>query len=238
MDENTPDPQNQDQRYQPEHSPRVWRACCLVPTLVAGLVLIIVVGAGLWSPVRRMTGTTTAPSDPATKAQRESFVSFGKSFFAPIVVAEKANKAAFDALDANVQRGGSLDDVHARFRTAADANGRAATQLRALSIPPNLQSRDKIRKSIDLVSESFDVRRDVCLLLVAWNGDMNDRNTVDKYNGMAKRVNSLTQDGLRQLAEAARDNHLTEDDARRFLPAKMSQSMQMSASPWKPGDVR
>ncbi len=232
MDEPRSDLDAQGNRNQPEHSPRVWRACCLVPTLAVALIFIIAIGASLRSPSRRMFGGPPQPTDAASKARREAFISFGKAYFGVIQKAEQANQTAFEALQSKVQGNGSLETVHSTFRTAAGANARAAAELKALSIPQNLRSQDKIQASINSVSQSFLLRRDVCMLLVAWNGDTKDQRTVDKYNSLAEKVNSLTRDGLTQLADAARDNQVTQDDARKFLPS--SESMRMGAAPWQP----
>jgi hypothetical protein len=234
MDENTPEVQDQNTPNQPEHSPRTWRACCLVPMLAAALVLIIVIGASLHSPMGRKLGDKAAPStDAATQARREAFIQFGKDYFAIAIKADEVNRVAFDTLQAMVQGGGSLDQVHGAFRKAADANARAATDLKALPIPTSLRSQDKLRQSIDSISRSFAMRHDVCLLLVQWNGDTKDQATAMQYNAMGEKINKLTEDGLNYLGEAAKDNELTSDDVRKFVPEQVRQSMQMGALPWQ-----
>lgn len=234
MDENTPDVQDQNSRNQPEHSPRTWRACCLAPTLALALILIISIGASLYSPVtRKLGGKTAQPTDAATQALRDAFVEFGKKYFAIALKADRVNRVAFDALQAKVQGGGTLDQVHSAFRKAADANAQAAAELDALTIPTSLRSQDKLRLSIDSISQSFAMRHDVCMLLVQWNGDTKDQATADRYNSMGEKINKLTEDGLTYLGEAAKDNQLTSDDVRKFVPAEVGQSMQMNALPWR-----
>jgi hypothetical protein len=235
MDENTPEVQDQNTPNQPEHSPKIWRACCLVPTLAAALVLIIAIGASLHSPMSRGLGNKPAqPADASTQARREAFIGFGKKYFAIAMKADEVNRVAFDTLQAMVQGGGTLDQVHSAFRRAAGANARAAAELNALGIPASLKSQDKLKRSIDSISQSFAVRHDVCVLLVQWNGDTKDQATASRYNSMGEKINKLTEDGLNYLGEAAKDNQLTSDDVRRFVPEQVRQSMQLNALPWQP----
>lgn len=232
MEENKPGEQDQNTAPQPEHSPRSWRSCCLAPALALGMILLIGAAAYLFSPAHR--GVTGGPSsDPVVQARRDAFVEFGKQYFAMADRADNANQAAFNALQAMTQPTGSIDAVHTAFQTASDANAQAASGFRTLNIPSNLVSQDKLQHSLDVVAQSYDKRREACDLMVVWNGDVNDKATSDKYNALAGDINRLTQDGMNSLGEAARDNQLTEDDVKKFLPATSGQSSLMSA----PGGV-
>lgn len=209
---------------------RRWKACCLVPALALAAVLLFVVGGSLFSirpkpkqaPVR-------------TKDTTEDFIRFGREFFAITRRADTASEQAFKALEAMLQGGGSIEDVHSAFREASTANAQASAEFKALAIPKSLQSQSKLRQSVDTMSRSYYARKLACDILVDWGGDLNDQEIAGRYRGQVEDINRLTQEGLSYLAEAARDNGITQDDARRFLPAAIfseKNPFEAAGIPW------
>ena len=202
------------------HSRRTWRACCLAPTIAAVVILLLAVGAGLLGPRPRLPQTAEQPvRGEASEDRREAFMDFGKTYFAVAQRADKVSEQAFKELDALAQGGGSIEDVHAVFRNAADANEKASEEFKALPVPPTLLSQSKVRQSLDVMSEAYDARRRACEIIIAWDGDINDRSVAESYGRQAERINRLTLEGLRHLGAAAKDNGLTKEDAEKFLPA-------------------
>lgn len=234
MDENAPagPEEQQAERNRSRYSKRVWVGCCLAPTLALALVLIIAIGASLYGPVTRRPATQRPTTNTTSAARKTAFIQFGKQFFATASEADEASEAAFRALQAKIRSNGTLEAVRATFARAAEANGQAAAQYRAMKVPPSLRSQDKLGLALDRIAKSYDTRRRVCLLMVSWNGDVNDEQTVSQYRSQAEEVNRLTREGLTYLSQAAQDNQLTDDDVRKFLPAMAAQSMMLDRSPW------
>lgn len=192
-------------------------------------VLLIAAAAGLFSP--------RPGSKPNIAAEtREEFIQFGKDFFAIARKADQSSEQAFKALESMLQGGGSIEDVHSAFREASTANGQAANDFKGLEIPASLQSQSNLTKSVDAMSRAYYARKLACDILVDWNGDLNDQVIADKYTRQVQDINRLTQEGLALLANAARDNGITEDDASRFLPAAIlseESPFQSFAVPWR-----
>lgn len=203
----------------PAYSGGPWRACCLTSALAAIAILILTIGAGLFSPESPLRGPP-GDGDEANRERREAFVRFGREFFAITAEADTASEDAFRRLDAYFHGVGSIEDVHAAFREAADANRAASDGFGELSVPPELVSGEKIRQSLDTMSESYDTRRQACGTILAWDGDINDRATAERYRRQAEEISRLTTQGLNQLGEASRDNGLPNQDVRRFLPSR------------------
>ena len=207
--------ENTGEQFRSAHSPRSWRACCLAPTVVLGVLLLFLVIAGVLTRADRPGNSVNVE---ATDAQREAFIEFGREYFAIAQQADRQNEAAFAELE-NFSRGdGDLERVHSVFEVAGMANSKAAEQFRALSIPSNLASREKIRSSLDVMAESYEARSRACAILADWNGDMEDRELTGKYRTEVESINKLTVEGLRQLGEAASDNGVGRDDIRRIVP--------------------
>ena len=219
-------------RPEGEVNRRKWTACCLAPMLAAGAILLIVAGASLYNShpsLRKPAAQTTA--------NREEFVRFGRAFFAITTRADKASEQAFKTLQTMVNGNGSIEEVHSAFRTASTANRRASDEFKVLDIPPSLQSQSKLSQSTDTMSKSYYARKVACDILVDWNGDLNDQEIADKYRRQVQDINHLTQEGLSQLADAARDNGVTENDVRKFLPSAIFSEVNPFAAhkiPWRP----
>lgn len=206
--------------YESAHNPRTWRACCLAPIIAIIALLVLSIGAGLYSPQPRFPqNNEPAADDPESLARRESFVGLGQSFFGIADRADKYNETAFQELDAFIRDNSTIDRVNASFAEAGIANTKAAEEYKALQIPENLLDQDGLRKSLDSMSESYNARRRACDILSTWNGDLEDEETANRYQKEVRDINRLTMDGLRQLGEAATTNGLTQEDVERFLPA-------------------
>jgi hypothetical protein len=233
MDENRPEGQNLDERFRPEHSPRTWRACCLAPTVAAALVLILAFGAGLLGPRTRFAaGRKDEEQRPDVEQRRQAFIELGQSCFEIADRADQTSEKAFGALERMVRKEGSLDQVHQAFKDASAANGRASTQFRSLPISPVLVSESKIRKSLDTLSQAYDGRRRICDMLVAWDGNVENRTVIARYQTEAEDVNRLTTEGLKYLGEAAGDNELTREDIEKFAPPAPETAGLFGAFPW------
>ena len=232
MDENRSEQERAPEIEQgPMHSTRTWRACCLGPAIAVAAVLVLTIAAGLFSPRPRLQKTRQAGTGGRVAQQRRGeFVEFGKAYFAVARDADRFNEAAFGELDALTQGGGSIEQVRAAFRKAADADARASAEFEALPVPPNLLSRSKLRLSLDTMSKAYDARRRACETLATWNGDVNDRRTAETYRVQSEEVNRLTLEGLRHLGAAAADNELTTDDAGKFLPASSTKAGDFDAA--------
>ena len=202
-----------------------------MPTLALAALLIFVVAAGLFNQRPGSRQTAVAP-----KVTHEEFILFGREFFAIATRADKASEEAFKALEAMIRGGGSIEQVHSAFQEASAANGRASDEFKVLEIPASLQSQPKLRQSVDTMSKAYYARKLACDIMVSWNGDLSDQQIADKYRRQVEDINRLTQEGLGYLAEAARDNDITQDDARRFLPAAIFSErspFQRNAVPWR-----
>ncbi|MHB1000618.1 MAG: hypothetical protein ACYC27_15365 [Armatimonadota bacterium] len=211
------------------YSSRKWRACCLAPTLALGVLLILTLGASLFSPRTRLPNFNPAPNGNANDpAKRQAFIQFGKDYFAVAKKADEPSEAAFKEMDAFVKGNSSIDNVHASFIEAAAANARASDEFRTISIPNNLSSQDKLRKSLDSISNSYDIRREACEILAVWNGDVRDSATSRKYTELSKQINDSTRESLRNMMEAARDNGLTMDDIKEFAPASFAVELEIN----------
>lgn len=202
----------------PACSSRTWRACCLAPAIAVGVVLILTVMAGLFGPQPRQP-QTRPPDVSVEDTRRDVFIQFGKQYFAIAHRADTLNEAAFAQLEAFRRGDSSIGDARAAFRKAAEANARASAEFKRLSVPAALSSQSKLRQSLDTMSEAYDARRRACEIIAGWNGDLNDRTTLERYRQQVVEINRLTVEGLRRLGEASRDNGLTRDDSREFLPA-------------------
>lgn len=191
--------------------------------LAFAVLLILAVSAGLFSPRPRFPETREpAVQDKAAQERREAFIKFGQNYFAIAQKADRVNEQAFERLESMTRGSGSIQDVHAAFRKAAEANRAASAEFKALQVPMNLQSQSKLRQSLDTMSKAYDARGLACDILVEWNGDMNDRATAERYGRQVEEINRLTLEGLGYLREAADDNKLTKEDAQEFLPADVS----------------
>lgn len=195
-------------------SSRTWRACCLAPALAIGSILLLVVGASLFNS--RPASRHPAPPRSHT---REAFIQFGREFFVIAKSADKVSEQAFKTLQSKIQGSGSMEEVHSAFQEASDANRRASDDFMKLKIPQSLQSQSKLRLSVATMSKAYYARKLACDILVEWNGDLNDQQTGEKYRRQVEDINRLTQEGLGYLADAANDNGVTEEDARRFVPS-------------------
>ena len=193
--------------------PRTWKACCLVPALAIGGVLLIVAGASLFSSRPALRRPSPAVSDT-----RKDFVQFGKQFFAISQKADVVSENAFKVLQSEIRNKVSIEKVHSAFRRASDANRQASGEFKVLAIPPSLRSQSKLRQSVDTMSRSYYARKLACDILAAWDGNLDDQQTADNYRRQVEDINRLTQEGLSYLADAANDNGITQDDAKRFLP--------------------
>ena len=231
-DENQPVEENEPEYgYGPTHSPRTWRTCCLAPAIAVGVILLLTVGAGLFSPQTRLLRKQPGVQDKAMRERREAFIRFGRSYFAIARKADEFNEKGFRELDAVARGNGSIEDLHAAFRDAAEANGRAAAEFKMLIVPHTLQSRLKIRQSLNTMSMAYDARKRACEILVAWNGDTGDQATAEIYRRQVEEINRLTMEGLKYLGDAAGDNGLTRDDVQKFLPAGFMKSDAFRTSP-------
>ncbi len=232
MEENRPGEQErQEIEYRPTHSRRTWRACCLAPMLAVAALLILTVGAGLFGPGARLPQIGEQEvGDEAAQKRRETFVEFGRDYFAIVQKADRINEQAFSELQSLVQGSGSIEDMHAAFRKAADANSRASAELRALPVPQGLLSQSKLRQSVDMMSKAYAARKLACEVLAEWNGDVDDQVTAERYRRHVAEVNQLTTEGLRRLGEAAKDNGLTREDAEKFVPAT---AFRADVIPWR-----
>ena len=234
MDEDRPEGTNLDERYRSEHSPRTWRACCLAPTIAAALVLILALGTGMLGTKARFAGGRRDDgSNPVIEQRRAAFIRLGQSCFEIADRADQASEKAFSRLESMVRGEGSLDDVHRAFREASKANGRASAEFSRLSVPPELISGSKIRKSLDTLSQAYDGRRKICDMLVTWDGDVNNKTVVARYQSAAEDVNRLTAEGLQYLGEAAGDNELTREDVEKFAPPSPETAGLFGALPWR-----
>jgi len=233
MQDNSPEGGDLDQRFRPEHPPRTWRACCLAPTIAAALVLVIALGTGFLGPKARFAaGRREAAGGASVEQRRQAFIGFGRSCFAIADRADQVSEEAFKALEDMARGNGKLDRVHRAFRSAAQANARASKEFRSLGVPSDLLSQVKIRQSLDKLSEAYDGRRRICEMLVTWNGDVNDRETIARYESQADTVNQLTSDGLRYLGEAAGENQLTREDVEKFVPPGSATAGMLNRNPW------
>jgi hypothetical protein len=203
------------------YSPRAWRSCCLAPTLALAAVLLISVTARLWD----LGGG--APSAPGARQRSDTglekrgvFVEFGREYFAIADRADKISESAFQELNSFVGGNGSVDGVRAAFRKASVANARASWEFKQLAIPSALASRDKLRRSLDLISRSYTARQRACDVIAGWNGDVNDRAASSKYEEYVQEVDMLTSEALSHFKVASQDNGLTEDDYRKFMPGE------------------
>jgi len=216
MEERSEEPPAPEIERAPAYSTKTLRACCLAPAIAVAAIFIFAVAAGLFSPRPRL------PSGQRPQAQdlkrREAFVRFGREYFAIAARADEFNEKAFKELDALVRGNGSIGDVHTAFAEAGKANERASAEFKELAVPPELLSQSKVRQSLDVISEAYDLRRQACDTIIGWNGDIQDSATAEKYQQQAEEVNRLTMEGLRHLGNAAADNGITKDDARKFLP--------------------
>ena len=234
MEENRPEAQRPENRYRPTHSPRTWRACCLVPTIAVALVLIVAFSASLLSPVTRFARSTrTAPDGETAVGNRQAFIRFGRGYFAVADKADRESERAFKMLESTVKGTGSLNQVHDAFRKAAEANAQASEEFRALEVPSSLESQSKIRKSLGLLSDAYDGRRRICEMMASWNGDVDDRELTARYRTAAEDVNRLTIEGLKYLGEAAGDNQLTREDVEKFVPPAPTSAAMLDPSPWR-----
>lgn len=235
MTENTPEEQPV-HPSEPEsaHSTRQWRACCLAPTVALGLILIVVVAAGLFSPQPGQEDRAVVQEE-VDPERREAFVAFGQTYFGIAKKADEVNERAFAEMEALAQGSGSIGRVHEVFLEAARANEVAVEDFKGIQIPGNLLSREKIRQSSDLMSQSYEQRRLACMTLAEWNGDFDDQQTAQEFGVRVEQVNRLTVEGLTQLADAARDNGLTDSDLDRMVPASLMDAarMWMGISPWR-----
>lgn len=219
MEENRPEEQKALRPDRPAYSTKTWRACCLAPTIAIAVIFVLTIAAGLYGPQPRLLRRPQPPvQGEANQQRREAFVQFGKVFFATAARADRLNQAAFQELNAYTRGSGSIEGVHAIFAKASSANSRAAAEFRKLAIPSGLQSQPKLRRSLDMMSESYNARRQACETILGWNGDLQDRVTADRYRQQAYEINQLTMQGLRLLGEAADDNGLTKDDSEKFIP--------------------
>lgn len=223
--------------YGPAYSRTTWRACCLAPAIAVAALLILTVAAGLFSPRPRLPGIQQpGATDKATLARREAFVRFGREYFTIAAKADNLSEAAFSQTDAFVRRNGSLDEVHAAFLKAGQANAEASKAFENLAVPQELLSQSKVMNSLDATSKSYELRSRACRTMVDWNGDVKDHATAEKYRQQADEINRLTIEGLHKLGEAARDNGLTDEDARKFLPTQESLKASLfdgTAIPWQ-----
>lgn len=203
------------------YSRRTWLTCCVAPILALGALLVLTIAAGLFSPRQRVdlpTRREPPSTSPEAQRRRDDFVKFGKEYFAIAARADKYNEAGFRQLNRFVRGNNTIGNVHDAFAEAAKANGKAAKEFKTLKIPDNLNSKDKLRQSLDIMSDAYEARRRACEILVSWNGDMRDETTAQRYSAQAQEINRLTLEGLRLLGAAADDNGLTRDDVEKFLP--------------------
>lgn len=222
MNEETPSPeQNENQRPMgPSHSPRAWRNCCLVPSIALALVLVIVGIASLSSYVKRETGTISSPGvgQKATNdVQKRAFINFANDYFSIARDADEKSKNAFRMLRQTVTHKASVQQMQDAFQLAARANSDAAAKYRSLSIPANLASQDKLRRSTTTMSQAYKSRQTACEILATWNGDPKDNLTKNRYLEEADQVEKLTEASLGDFLEAAADNGLTRDDLRELV---------------------
>lgn len=203
------------------YSRRTWLTCCIAPSLAIGAILVLTIVASLFSPRQRVdlpTRREPPSTAPETQQRRDEFVKFGKEYFAIAARADKYNEEGFAQLDKFMRGHSTIGNVHDAFAKAAKANSKAAKEFKALNIPDNLISKDKLRQSLDIMSDAYEARRRACEILVGWNGDMRDQTTAQRYSVQAEEINRLTLEGLQLLGAAADDNGLTRDDVEKFLP--------------------
>lgn len=228
-DQNTPErrdiPENQpDFGDRSEYSRTTWRACCMAPSIAIGVLLILTLGVGLLSTRgTRQPANRTNTRASASPEVRQAFIGFGKQYFAIADRADNQNEAAFKVLRSYAGGNNSIEEVHSAFRTATDGNRRASQEFKALRVPQQCTSREKMQRSLDTISRAYDARRRACETIVGWNGDANDQATADRYRKQAEEVNTLTREGLTYLGEAASENGLTADDVKKFLPSAMGE---------------
>jgi len=229
-------PQDEGEPGAPSESaypPRTWRTCCLAPLIAISAILLLTIGAGLFSPQARRPrspqGAETRDRDKEARQRREAFVRFCRTYFTIAARADRYNEAGFRELEKMAKGNGSLGDIHLAFARAGEANAKAAEEFKSAEIPSNLRSKSKLRQSLDTMSNAYDARRRACKTIAAWNGDVNDRATGQIYRSQAEEVNRLTLEGLRHLGAAADDNGLTKEDVEKFLPAARAKTFGADA---------
>jgi hypothetical protein len=177
------------------------------------MVLLIAVVASLSS---RAPWGRRAPSEvSAERSDRKAdFSSFGRSYF---LIAERADAEtgrAYKELRAYAAGKREIGHVQSAFRAAAHANERASSEYRKLSVPPSLASQLKIKRSVETMARAYGMRKAVCETVETWDGDANDRSTLDRYESQTEEVRHLTEDGVEDFASAAYENGLTSDEIR------------------------
>ena len=197
----------------PTHSPRMWRNCCLSPALALSLILVAVGLSRLNTyiknePVRRQT---------SAEETKLAFMKFGDSFFTIARRADAKSTVAFGFLRAMTEGKGNIKDMQHAFHDAADASDKAAKEFNGLDVPKSLASRRTLLRSVAVMSQAYRARGQACRVLAKWNGDLDDKYTVQLYIQQADLVQKLTEASLRDFVSAAVDNGLTQDDLRRIV---------------------
>lgn len=225
MDENS-----NDERFRSRYPTRTWRGCCIVPLVAVIGILLLTFAAGLFN----RPAPDAQQEDPSSGSpQREAFIAFGKQFFAIAQGADQTNEQGFRELERFSRQQGNADSVKSAFRKAAIANHEAAAKYERLRIPPELAARDKLRVAVEKVGQSFTEREQACEAVIRWADNPDDREIAQEYAQHAQNVNTLTQDGLREFAEAAQANGVTDEDAREFLP----QNVQHKATQFRTAPI-